>query len=140
MEYRFCNNMALHPEHTYHLDTYHLGGEGAGPFQCMGASVSQQVMERHPSYIAQRGKLTHREAIVALDKYITDRHTTLWGGVWTVTSEDRREEAIDWFIGVCQEIGLLATPELPTTAPATSTTPTTANLNGGLTIIKGDRQ
>lgn len=67
-----------------------------------------EEMQRHPSYVEPDMKLTTMEATVALEKYLVDLHCQLWPrGQWTITNVERREDAIDWFIEVCQKIGLI---------------------------------
>ena len=60
--------------------------------------------------------MTYAQAVVALDKVITDSHATSWGQQFLVADEQRRDEAIDWFINICEKIGLLVPHEpVPTT-------------------------
>ena len=75
-------------------------------------SPPDEGWKHHPSYDPQE-RMDRTEALIALDRHITDKHCVIWGGIWTVTDEERREEAIDWFLDVCERIGLLKTYKTP---------------------------
>lgn len=70
--------------------------------------------QRHPSagvgWLPPVEKLTWAEAGIALDRHIRDTHAVLWGRIITVSDQEGRDDAIDWFINIAQAIGLLQPP------------------------------
>ncbi len=84
-----------------------------------GGEVDKEAeMRRHPSWIGEpqrlsfndilgNRKLTVGEAVKALDRYITSKHTTSFGKQSMVSDPVAREDFIDWFIDVCEQCGMI---------------------------------
>lgn len=73
---------------------------------------ADEPWRRHPSAQSPVERPTYSEAIAALNAYLDRTHCVIWGGVWTITDKERRDDALGWFIDVCQAIGLIR-PEQP---------------------------
>lgn len=68
----------------------------------------EEGWKSHPSFVSAGSdtKFTRAQATVAMDKYL-DTHGPFFGGVWNISDELRKEDAIDWFMDIARIIGLL---------------------------------
>lgn len=52
--------------------------------------------------------MTEAEARSALAHYLQQKHTSNWPPMnWEIAKYNRRQEAVNWFVSVCKDIGIV---------------------------------